>query len=97
MLRSVKTFLLLFILLFIAFAEQDFSIDHVKYINNKFSKGSFPLLTKGKTASLLVNENDFSGVLKVVKHLQADIKNITNSEPNLSFNKVENAETVVVI
>ncbi len=96
-LRSIKIFSLLFILLFVVFAEKGFSIDQVKYVTNKATKKSFSLAANGKTASLLVSENDFPGVLRVVRHLQADIKNVTNIEPNLSLDKIENAETVVII
>lgn len=85
------------IVIFIVLTQSVFSIDTEKYVSDKFSKGSFPLAANGKSAPLLVSENDFAGVLRVAKHLQADLKNVTNSAPNLFLNEIEAAETVVII
>lgn len=85
------------IVIFIVFTQNVFSIDTDKYVKNKFSKGSFPLAVNGKIAPLLVSENDFAGVLRVAKHFQTDLKNVTGVEPNLYFNKIENAKSVVII
>lgn len=97
MFQLIKTFSIFFILLFVVFTEKGFSTDQIKYVSSKPSKESFPLASKRKTASLLVSDNDFPGILRIVKHLRADIKNVTNVEPNLFFNKIENVETVVII
>ena len=92
MFQSVKTFSLLFTLLLVIFTKQSFSIDQVKYVTGKATKKSFPLNTNREAAHLMVSDNDYSGVLRVVRHFQADIKNVTNIEPNLSLNKIENAK-----
>ncbi len=95
--RFTEKYWIIFIFSFAVFTQNVFSIDAEKYVNNKFSKGSFPLAANGKTSALLVGKDDFPGVLRVVNDLRADIKNVTNVEPNLFFYEIENAESVVII
>ncbi|MCJ8165326.1 glycosyl hydrolase 115 family protein [Pontibacter sp. E15-1] len=55
------------------------------YVATEASKGAFPLAVAGKPASLFVSSGDYPGVLRVIKHLQADIRRVTNTEPQLTI------------
>ena len=57
---------------------------------------NFPLATKGKVASILVSETDFSGVIRVAGHLQNDIKNVTGILPNV-LNTLSQVDDYIVI
>lgn len=85
------------ILLLVVFAGNGLSIDQNKYVRNTASQSSFTLSSKGKSASFLVSTNDHPGVLRVVKHLQTDVENVTGIEPVLFQNKIEGMETLVII
>ncbi|KAF0152357.1 MAG: hypothetical protein FD143_1150 [Ignavibacteria bacterium] len=58
--------------------------------------GSFALSTNGKTASLLLSQKDFPGVLRVSNHLQTDIKSVTGVKPKVLFDEVNASEIVIV-
>ena len=66
------------------------------YVSNIPKTGSFPLASNGKVASFLVSDNDFTGVKRVLGHLQNDVKNVTDLEPNI-FNSVSKVEDVLII
>jgi len=68
-----------------------------KYVTNRAGKENFPLASKGKAASVLVSNNDFSGVLRVVGHLQNDIKTVTGVFPILYKDSFEDSDFVIII
>jgi hypothetical protein len=53
------------------------------YISAKKATGSFPLVAGGKAAALYASENDWPGVLRTMRDVQADIKRVTGREPQL--------------
>ncbi|WP_240676119.1 glycosyl hydrolase 115 family protein [Botryobacter ruber] len=57
------------------------------YITTEKGKGTFALATAGKPAPLYVSETDFPGVIRVAKHLQADLQRVTTAEPQLIIGK----------
>ena len=67
-----------------------------KYVSNQATSKSFPLASNGKTASILVSDSDFPGVLRVVGHFQNDINNVTGVQPTI-FNSVSQAEGDILI
>lgn len=77
--------------------QSSFAVEKNKYITNQSSKGSFPLASNGKVASLMVSSTDFSGVLRVATHLQNDIKNVTEITPNIYQDSIENTDYIVLI
>jgi hypothetical protein len=88
----VITVLLLFVTVNIGYA-----INPNKYVTNQATKGSFPLASNGKVASIWVSDSDFSGVLRVVGHLQKDIQAVTNISPSIIKNKFANENYLVII
>ncbi len=67
------------------------------YITTEKSKGVFTLSESGKSTPLFVSTGDYPGVIRVAKLFQADIKNVTNAEPELlSDTKPSSSETIIV-
>lgn len=97
MFQKTKKLVFLFLLLFVFFSFNVFSVDLNKYVINNSSLNTFPIATKHKLSPLLVSSNDHAGVLRIIKHLQSDIKNVTGIEPKLFQNKIENTKTVIII
>ncbi len=67
------------------------------YISFQKERGAFPLSSGGTSAPLHVGSNDYPGVLRVAKHLQADIARVTNAKPALSTDEKPIATAVVLI
>jgi len=72
------------------------AINPEKYVVNESSNESFPLVSKGKTASILVSDKDYAGVLKVAGHLENDIFKVSDLHPK-RIKKISEAEDFVVI
>ncbi len=72
------------------------------YISTQQGKGNFTLSTAGKSAPLYVlyvSGQDFAGVVRVAKHLQADMKRVTQAEPKLTVSNsltVKDKEVVLI-
>lgn len=65
------------------------------YISTKNGQNLFPLVAEGKSAPLCVSSQDHPGVIRVAKHLQTDIKQVTGIEPEIITD--ETTENTVVI
>lgn len=74
-----------------------FAADDEVYISYKSEIGSFPLAVSGKPAPLLVSSEDFPGVIRATKDLQADIKRVTHSEPSLAYNKAPSSKEIIIV
>src|SRR5690606_3730029 len=73
------------------------AIDRDNYVTNKASKNSFPLATNGTVTPILVSNSDYPGVLRVLGHLQNDIKNVTGIEPQIHKNSVSGIDNVIIV
>ena len=93
---KIKTSYLILLLFLIGLSTKSYAVNPEKYIVNKGSTKNFPLVSKGKTASILVSKNDFSGVLKVAGHLENDIFQVSNLHPK-RINTIFEAQNFVVI
>jgi len=93
---KIKMTYLILLLFLIVLSTKSYAINPDKYIVNQASAKNFPLVSKGKTASILVSDKDFSGVLKVAGHLENDIFKVSDLHPK-RIKKIEEAEDFVVI
>ncbi|MEG1238052.1 MAG: glycosyl hydrolase 115 family protein [Flavobacterium sp.] len=93
---KIKTSYLILLLFLIGLSTKSYAVNPEKYIVNKGSTKNFPLVSKGKTASILVSKNDFLGVLKVAGHLENDIFQVSNLHPK-RINTILEAQNFVVI
>ncbi|HEU0126325.1 MAG TPA: glycosyl hydrolase, partial [Flavobacterium sp.] len=84
------------LLFLIGLSTKSYAINPEKYIVNQSSSENFPLVSKGKTASILVSDKDYAGVLKVVGHLENDIFKVSDLHPK-RIKKISEAEDFVVI
>lgn len=57
----------------------------------------FILSAQGRSASLLVDSNDYPGVIRALKDLQADIDKVTGAEPRLITDPPTKARTLVIV
>lgn len=79
---------------FTVFATQDLP----SYIATEKGLGRFALSVAGKSAPIYVSPEDYPGVVRVAKHLQADIKMVTNAEPQLVIGKkAPKAKEIVLV
>jgi len=67
------------------------------YIVNVPGPGRFPLVADGEAATLVVSEADHPGVKRAVGDLQADIKRVTDVEPEIVKDRVPTGRDVVII
>jgi Glycosyl hydrolase family 115/Gylcosyl hydrolase family 115 C-terminal domain len=67
------------------------------YISVKDGPGYFRLSADGSSAPLCSSEMEYPGVIRAIKSLQADIKSVTNAEPQLVTGNPANAKEVVLI
>lgn len=73
------------------------AIDPDKYVSNESSKGSFPVASNGTVTPILVSDSDYLGVLRVLGHLQKDIKNVTGIEPQIFKNSVSGTDNIIIV
>ncbi|MDJ1472041.1 glycosyl hydrolase 115 family protein [Xanthocytophaga flava] len=66
------------------------------YVTNQAGKDHFLLSASGKSTSLLVSSQDYPGVIRAAKNLQADIKLVTQTEPAFITDKITNQKTIVI-
>ncbi len=83
-------------LFLIGLSTKSYAINPEKYVVNQASAENFPLVSKGKAASILVSDKDFAGVLKVTEHLENDIFKVSDLHPK-RINKISEAKDFVVI
>jgi hypothetical protein len=67
------------------------------YISPEKGKGTFTLSESGKSAPLYVSSQDYPGVIRVLKLLQADIERVTNAKPDLSIETIPSAKEIVLV
>jgi hypothetical protein len=73
------------------------AIETESYIAAEAGAGRFALATSGTTAPLLVSADDWPGVVRAAKNLQADIGRVTGVEPQLSTGEVSAEKSLVLI
>lgn len=67
------------------------------FVTSNSEPGSFPLVAAGDAAPILLSDLDYPGVLRVAKHLQADIHAVTAKRPTILSNLPDAIDSVVVI
>jgi hypothetical protein len=81
-----KTLSLLAVCL-LAFDGNVRALDEVQYIQTVPAKNSFPIVQKKSAANLVVDTNDFPGVLIAAGNLQKDISRVTGVVPAIICNE----------
>ncbi|CAM3758970.1 glycosyl hydrolase 115 family protein [Flavobacterium chungbukense] len=93
---KMKILHLILLLYLIGLSTNSYAINPEKYVVNQTSNENFPLVSKGKIASILVDDKDYAGVLKVTGHFENDIFQVSDLHPK-RIKKISEAEDFVVI
>ncbi|RTQ48988.1 glycosyhydrolase [Hymenobacter gummosus] len=67
------------------------------YVSPDKGKGRFPLVAGGQAAPLFASAQDWPGVLRAARDLQADINRVTSLQPALTTDKAPSGKQVVII
>ena len=73
------------------------AIGNVRYIETSPQKGGFSLVQKENVATLYVDSQDYAGVIRAVKNLQADIERVADKIPKLVHEQTDLRENIVII
>lgn len=71
--------------------------DSENYISTEAGTGKFPLVVDNQCAPLFLSSRDFPGVIRVAKHLQADINRVTGVSPGLIIDSMSTSREIVLI
>lgn len=91
---KISHLILLFFL--IGLSTNLYAINPEKDVVNQSSAENFPLVSKGKIASIFVDDKDYGGVLKVTGHLENDLFKVSDLHLK-RIKKISEAEDFVVI
>ncbi len=67
------------------------------YVTTYAGKGHFPLVEKGRSVLLCATSRDYPGVIRVLRHLQADIERVTGYRPAVLLDTIPEAPAIVVV
>ena len=75
---------ILFVLCLFSFAQPGFALGQARYVGYVHRPGSFAI-AQGKTlASICVDPNDYAGVARAARDLQADVTRVTGRSPRVA-------------
>ncbi len=66
------------------------------FVETKSSPGAMELAGRDAIAPIVVDENDFPGVIRVAKLVQNDLRMVTGKEPDLVTGGIPNSQTMVI-
>ncbi len=92
-----KFIICLLFILSIAGMQKVSAIDKTSYVSEKKGNGYFALAESGNPAPLFISNDDYPGVIRALKDLQADIKRVTDKEPGLSIDKLPASKNIVLV
>lgn len=75
-----------------------FALTTNSFVSDKsFGRDSFPVVASGKAATIVVDTNDWPGVIRVAKDLQADIKRVSGVDALLAHESSQAAKQTILI
>ncbi len=66
------------------------------YISTTQEKGSFVLTQDGKTAPLVIGDDDYPGIKLIAGYVQKDLEKVTNQKPDLFIGKIPDTDEIIV-
>ncbi len=81
----------------ILFPSVVLAVSQARYVEASPQQGSFVLAQKDDVAVIYVDTQDYAGVVRAVKDLQADIARVTSITPEVVHDKVTMHKNVVII
>jgi hypothetical protein len=73
------------------------AVNDTAYVSTQDGSGCFALSVSGESAPLCVSSEDYPGVIRALKDLQADIGRVTNAEPELCVGTATASQKVVLV
>ena len=73
------------------------AVSQPQYVDFIENQGSFCLAQKDRLATLFVDSQDYAGVVRAVKDLQADIKRVTNRTPKVMYKQASAGTNIVIV
>ena len=95
--KLIRITLVVFLFQILLSAQSLFAVIEQNYVSSIPVENGFVLSANGKSVSIYASSNDYSGVLRVLKHLQRDIGSVTGSEPRLLINISPKDENEILI
>jgi hypothetical protein len=86
----------LFLLAFIGCSQQVLALGEPDYIETNAAPGSFPLVSSA-VAGIVVNTNDWPGVLRAANDLRTDVNRVTGRSPAMADALKSAGKNVVII
>jgi len=86
--RSLSTNAILFVLCLLGFNQPSFALGQARYVEYVHRPGSFAIAQGRTLASIYVDPNDYVGVRRAAKDLQADVARVTGRRARVA--EVEN-------
>jgi hypothetical protein len=86
--RSLSTNAILFVLCLLGFNQPSPALGQARYVEYVHRPGSFAIAQRRTLASIYVDPNDYAGVLRAAKDLQADVARVTGRSARVA--EVEN-------
>jgi hypothetical protein len=77
------------------FPQKSLSAD--SYVSTTMQAGAFALSEPGKSSSLCVSSRDYPGVVRILKILQRDIRNVAGSEPRVIIDTLPDVGQIVLV
>jgi hypothetical protein len=73
------------------------ALGQIRYVENVYSPGSFPIVQRNAAAAIYVDTNDWAGVVRAVGDLRADVHRVTSRKPTITHAEKGFGENAIVI
>jgi hypothetical protein len=86
----------LFVFALVCFLQKAFALGEPDYVGTSAQRGSFPLVAK-TAAPILIDTNDWPGVIRAANDLGVDVNRVTGRSPTISTSANSSDNNVVII
>ena len=93
--RSLPRFFVL-LLLTASFAAQLHALGQPRYVEEKPCPGCFPVASSGSLATILVDRDDYPGVVRAAADLRDDINRVVGQSPKLVDNGAPKGDAIII-
>ncbi|MGH7977440.1 MAG: glycosyl hydrolase 115 family protein, partial [Limisphaerales bacterium] len=81
----------------LSFSADGFALGQIQYVETAPTKKAFPIVQKNSAAEILVDTNDFVGVLIAANNLQTDITRVTGVSPKIFGDGKNSGKNAIII
>lgn len=94
----LKRIVPLYIAVVVIFIESLYALPfQEQYVLSEKAPQAFPMVENGKAAPLYISDGEYSGILRVAKHFQNDIRLVTNVQPEVFVGNKPAGKEIVII